>query len=54
MGGGDQEGKTSTGGEEAGGNGEDVGEALDSAEGNNVEGRQWQSFSADVLYIDIR
>jgi hypothetical protein len=38
LGGGDQEGEASGGGEERGGYGEDVGEAFDGAEGDYVEG----------------
>jgi len=54
LGGGDQEGEASGGGEERGGYGEDVGEAFDGAEGDYVEGGGGEGFGADVLYIDVR
>ena len=54
LGGGDQECQASGGGEEGGGYGEDVWEALDGAEGYDVEGGWGESFGAGVLYIDVR
>ena len=54
LGGADEEGKASGGGDEAGGDGEDGLEALDGAEGDDGEGSGGEGFGADVLYIDIR
>jgi hypothetical protein len=54
LGGGDEEGEASGGGEEAGGDGEDMGEALDGAEGDYVECACGKGLGASVLYIDVR
>jgi len=48
-----QEGHAGGGGHEAGGDGEDVGEAFDGAEGDYVEGLG-DVLGAGVLYIDVR
>jgi hypothetical protein len=52
--GGDKEGQASGGGQEGGGYGENLGEALHGAEGHYVDGGGGEGFGAGVLYIDIR
>ena len=53
LGGADQQGKAAAGADQGGGGGKDRVEALDGAEGDQVEGGG-QGFGAGGLYIDVR
>ena len=54
LGSADEEGEASAGRDQGGGDGEDGAEAFDGAESDEVEGDGGESFSAAVLYIDVR
>lgn len=53
LGGADQQGQAAAGADQGGGGGKDRVEALDGAEGDQVEGGG-QGFGAGGLYIDVR
>ena len=54
LGGADEERQGSARGEAGGGDGEDLVEALDGAEGDDLRGAVWEVFGAASEYIDVR